>query len=350
MKPPNPSKGESITICVDPRIELIGMVFAQTSWESEVYSWGTYDHRNYTYFQDIQHLLSPHLQHPAIIIAENLVTEHRFIWDAIPNYILFHGNPPRLDLLRPYDAYIVGRAGSEIILHDFADALRDLMKAIDFEGFYTAHGEFYQTLVLDVKKKFQGQKLIHTLTSFFGWNLASYQVILAPGMYPGGGNGLRIPVNGNFHSYEIIRVRGVKDGKPRFGNSASIYDLALHEFAHTYVNPIAEQYATEVNALKPLYQHIESRLTQNVTRDWLIKFCEQVIHAFQLFVQQETIDQDQMEQKIAECERVGLYMTRKLVDLYTKYTRARQQYPTFDHFFPEIIALYQSDARNADIP
>ena len=65
------------------------MVFAQTSWEEEIFSWGNFDHRDYPYFQEIKSLLAPFSDHPALTIAERLVTEQRFIWDAIPEFILF---------------------------------------------------------------------------------------------------------------------------------------------------------------------------------------------------------------------------------------------------------------------
>lgn len=333
-----------VRICIDPRIELAGMVFMQTSWEREIYSWGNYDHRNYPYFQAVKELCTSHREHLALIIAEQLVSEHHFIWDAIPNLILFHGEPPQLDQLRPYDTYIINRAGNEEILHRFMTALRDLVLATDFEGFFEAHRDFYDSIVQEVAAKFQGQKLIHTLTGFFGWDLASYQVVLAPGMYPGGGYGLRIPTDDSFHSYEIIRVGGIKDSRPYFGSAEDIYDLALHEFAHSYVNPLVEQYTAEIESIRPLYQQIESRLTRNVTRDWQVKFIEQVIHAFQLFVQQRMLEKARLDEEITLCERNGLYLTRELVELFSVYERSRRSYPRFDSFLPEVIGFYRANA------
>lgn len=334
-----------VKIYVDPRIEFISIVFSMTSWDRMIDEWLEHDYKDYAYFREIEKTFHPFRSHKAIMIAESLVVKHKFYWDAIPEFILFHNNPPELKQIRAYDNEIIERAGDEKILNEFVEALRDFASVTDFFHFYDAHAKFYNALVNEVGSKFQGKKLVKTLENFFGWKLKSYNVVLAPCMHPMGGYGLRIPDDGNYHSYEIVRVDGIQNDFPSFGDVNSIYHLALHEFGHSYVNPATNKYLGQIKALRELYQIMEDTLKQNISDNWIDKFNEQLLNSFTVYVNRIEGDSIGAENAIRYHEKKqGLYLTRKIAGLYDVYSQNRDKYPTFDKFYPVIIKTYKESA------
>lgn len=351
---PNAQKEENsstrdVSICIDPRIEFISVVFSMTAWDKMLDSWLDHDYKNYSYYHDIENTFHSFKDHKAVIIADSLVTKHSFTFDAIPQYIMFHSDPPELKQLRPYDEYIIGRAGGDKrILEEFTVALRDFATATDFNQFYNAHAEFYNSLTKGVKTEFPGVKTVSTLENFFGWKLNSYNVIVAPAMHPMGGYGIRIPANNNYDSYNIMRVSGIKDDKPYFGTLEEIYYIALHEYGHTFVNPTTEKYTNQINDLRHLYQNVERKLAGmprgNYYGHWINKYNEQLLNSLTAYIAQMDGDSTGVNTMLTWNDKKGLYLTRQIADLYNLYSNSRDEYPTFDTFYPVIFQAYRDQA------
>jgi hypothetical protein len=333
-----------IKISIDPRIEFITIVFSMTRWGTmidDMLNYLKYNYKDYTYYHEFDKKFYPFKNYPAVLLADSLVAFHHFKWNTIPDYILFHDNPPELKQLRQYDSAIVYRAGSLDNLNRLTRELRDFATKSDFTGFYLSHLDFYKSLVKEIASKFNASRSVQTVEDFFGWKLKSYSIILAPCMHPMGGFGIQIPDDNNYRGIFIKRVEGIQDSKPYFGDVKTICDYALHEFGHSFVNPTTEKYTKEINALKPVYKEIEDSLKYNVTHDWLIKFDEQLLESFRVYIDQMAGDSLEVEKSIRHLENTeGLYLTRQVAGLYKYYAEHRDRYPTFDLFYPEIIKTY----------
>jgi Domain of unknown function (DUF4932) len=333
-----------IKISIDPRIEFIAIVFSMTHWGTMIDDMlrdQNPNYKDYTYFHEIENKFYPFRNHPAIILADSLVVSQDFIWNAIPEYILFHDNPPELKQIRQYNKKIIDRAGSADNLKSLSRELHDFAIQSDFAEFYLSHLNFYKGLIKGIANNFSAGKSIQSVEQFFGWKLKSYHIILAPCMHPMGGYGMQISQDDNYHGIFLQRVAGIQDNKPYFGDAHSIYNLALHEFGHSFVNPTTEKYADQINALKPIYKEVEDSLKHNVNHNWLIKFDEQLLESFSVYTDQVAGDSLNAEKSITFLENTeGLYLTRQVAELYHYYMKHRDKYPTFDLFYPEIINAY----------
>ena len=331
-----------VVVAVDPRVELIGMVFLETSWEAKVHSWGNYDHRAYDYYQAIKQRQKPFKDHPAITLAEKLVSERNFIWDAIPKFVLHHSDPPELHQTHPYDQDILRRAGQPPILEDLANALRDFARRIRFNSFFEENRTSYAQLVKGVLQSLPSDELVKSLTKFYGWRLPEYRIVLAPSMFPGGGYAVQIPFDDPKECTVIVRVAGVRDGHASFGDIDEIFLLALHEFGHCYINPTTERFREEVEDLRPLYAPIEQSLKRTVARDWVTKFNEQVIRAATISIAMSQDTRFDVEKAIRKEEDIGLYLTRELLELFNDQIAVSEHSQSrIEDRYPQILQLYR---------
>lgn len=323
---------DSVEIMVHPNIELLSVVLSMTTWME---TRGPPD-VPYEYGEDIKDYFALYKDHDAVKLAQQL-TDRGFTFDAPPGFILYFSEPPELEKLYPYSDYLKGRAGGEKILDDFAEALRTFAAESDFAQFLEEHQDFYQQIVDPVKKDFDQEKLIADLEGFFGFNQASYTVILAPYMFPSGGYGPRIEEKGRFHCYEIVRVSGIKWDMPFFGYSSDIYDLSLHEFGHSFVNPTTESFKSEVAKYSYLFAPVADKMKSMAYGSWETMLNETLIRAFTCYKVYEESGIERGRDCLSREKNRGFYFIEDIFELYLDYMQNRDVYPDFKSFFPTIL-------------
>lgn len=322
----------SVEIIVHPNIELLSVVLSMTTWMNVRGP----PHVSYRYGEDINEYFAPFEEHDAVNLAQEL-TDRGFTYDAPPGFILHFSQPPALEKLYPYSDYLKDRAGGEKILDDFAEALRRFAVESDFMTFYEDHRRFYSQIVGSVSEYFDQEKLISDLEGFFGFEQASYTIILAPYMFPSGGYGSRIEEKGKFHCFEIMRVSNIWQDTPSFGSTSGIYYLSLHEFGHSFVNPITEDFRSEVANYEDLFNPVADKMKSIAYGNWEIMLNETLIRAFTCYRKNEEYGTTEGNNCLSEEKDVGFYFVEDIFELYSEYMQNRDMYPDFKSFYPNIL-------------
>ena len=343
-------KADTVEIMVHPNIELISVVLSMTTWMDVRGP----PHVSYRYGEDINEYFAPFKDHDAVNLAQKL-TNRGFTYDAPPGFILHFSEPPALEKLYPYSEYLEDRAGGERILDDFAEALRKFAVESDFMTFYEAHHRFYSQIVKSVSEYFDQERLISDLEGFFGSEQASYTILLAPYMFPSGGYGTRIEEKGKFHCYEIIRVSNIRQDTPSFGSTSGIYYLSLHEFSHSFVNPITEEFRLEVANYEDLFNPAAEKMKSIAYGDWEIMLNETLIRAFTCYKKGEEYGIVEGNSCLSEEKDMGFYFVEDIFELYSEYMQNRDIYPDFRSFYPDILdrlgeILYESSTTHVSEP
>lgn len=126
---------------VDPRIELLSVVQHFTSWADKRHT--KYESR---YKNEIEKYFQRFSEHKAIQLSQEL-TNNGFSYDAPPNFVLYHSNPPEFKRVIDYSDYLIGRGGSKTKLETFAEELRNFAAKTDFNTFFESQIAYFRKIL-----------------------------------------------------------------------------------------------------------------------------------------------------------------------------------------------------------
>jgi hypothetical protein len=232
-----------LNITIDPRIELLTALQQQADYD-------LLTNLNFTYKDEMNQYFKKYKNHKAVKIFRNL-SKKSFNYDAPPSAVLYFSNTLKLkdNSIIPND--LIARAAGKNRLLEFIDELRNFALESDFNNFYNQNIPFYQAMIDNVYNKVKEMGLIEALDGYYGMEVNSYNLILAP-MLHAGGYGPKVEAkNGLYDVYGIIGPQGIiedSDGKivPDY-SSETIQHIVWHEFSHSFINPLTEKHINEIN-------------------------------------------------------------------------------------------------------
>ena len=304
------------TINVDKRMELLSAVQILTSWR-DTGIW----RENYTYKQDMLDYFTPYSNLTAVVMCEELI-EQDFSFDAPVNLMLHLSDPPELDIVVPFSDYLVSRAGNDTILEDFVRALREFYTVTNFENFWQSHLSFYSDVEERASTDIDLLGTVQKLENYFGTQQHGYHVVLAPVFL--GSYGPRVKVNGSLDVYSVLSPIRTTGDFPVFG--AALF----HEFAHSFVNPVTEEFRGEFIGPEKLYEPIATEMNSLEYDDWETMINEHLLRAIEVIVYNQTIE-------ITYHEQLGFIYIRPLISFLSEYDSSNE---TFREFYPQIVDFF----------
>ena len=181
----------------------------------------------------------------------------------------FDQKPPRLD-----ERWRVDDA------RDFLKKARDFVKKTEFNQFFAEHEKFYAAAAKRLEQRLSERDYIRWFDTFFGVRPGA-RFAAIPGLLNGGGNygvGIQFPDG----SEEITPVLGMyqfdDDGVPVV--STNIAELVVHEFCHTYTNPLVDKHAEELKEpAQMLYSQYAALMTRQAYGSWETMMRESFVRA-----------------------------------------------------------------------
>lgn len=327
---------EKIYLEIRPEIELLARVLSQTTWMEQYTAQGT---RN-EYFRDLKEFFGRYKNHKAVKIAERL-TYSGFVHDIPLNFILSLGPLPQLDLERDYRINLEPGFNSIAEMENLRVELSKLAKESNFAGFYQQHRDYLESVVKSCEEGFNGIKLVSYLEQFFGVSADEYRLIFAPAFLPGGGYGLNIKTEKNVDKfYYICREIGSSNGKPIFPTGVELEFLSLHEWGHSFVNPVLEREKQLLEKLQPLYYPVKGKMSIKGYGTVEAFFNEQIIRAMVLTAMEDLFGRAEYQVRLAAEVRRGFYLSEFSVNQLRYYQHNRDKYKTFVDFAPYLLDQY----------
>lgn len=306
-----------LEVRVDPRIELINIVERAKSFEEKHLQEPTMQ-------QEISNYFLHYKDHPAVEMMQ-VLEAMGFTYTKPRWFILGCSNPPELrqlypiKQLYPYRDWIPDEESlSELILK-----LKDFYNDTKFGTFYCEHRENYEKLLDIVTADFKKHDYIKLLEDYFGVRKDEYVFIYSP-TNPGG-FGIWIEVEGKITIYSIMRNGDVS--------------LVLHEFGHSFVNPVTDEFKEEIIQYQNLFPPIRQDLP--VCYDsWWIAANEHIIRAFTArvvaIINGEVAGEQMLQRELSEGFKYVIPMYERLKE----YEANRDKYPDFRSFCPRIVELF----------
>jgi len=128
------------------------------------------------------------------------------------------------------------------------------------------------------------------------------------------------------------------DGFPFFNNS--ILPTVVHEFCHSYANPLVDKYESQLKkAAQTIYPYVAQAMKQQHYLDWKIMMAESLVRACTIRYVLAVNGQEAAEKQILQEINNKFLWIEELSHLLGEYETQRKKYPTLDSFFPRIIAF-----------
>jgi Domain of unknown function (DUF4932) len=321
---------------VDQRIELLSVVF-RLAGNSE-YNMNQLSR----YTTEIDSYFSPYKNHPAVLLAKKLADKNDVGYDAVMAMAVHLNPPPVLSPIVPFTDDIPDQRWGKSNAMLFTQALQDFYRDTKFDQFFASHQALYQLAEGRFRVVLNGLDL-EWYEKFYGEvPKANFNVVL--GMNNGGGNyGPKVVFpDGHQELYAIIGCWTKDDsGNPTF--SADYLPTLIHEFNHSFVNPVIEQHKSEFAIADEIYRPVADQMKEMAYGNPKIMVDESLVRAAViLYFESHGKKAEEIKYMTVREQADGFVWMDELCDLLRQFESRRNRYPAFRSLVPAIAEFYRS--------
>lgn len=279
--------------------------------------------------------------HRAVILFDSISKKYNFSYYRPVEWILQYSEFPEFKKIKnksdKEDETIT--KGKEYLLEEFKTELIKFNQEELFQKYFKATKPINQKVIEKILESKTISFLPDYLEEYFGTKLSSYNLILSPFLHSGGYNSEIINENGEKEVYAIIGPNGEIDFLPHFDKDYLETDMILHEFGHSFVNPLTKKFEEDIENLKTKYY--DEKLIKNGKQqgysEWSYVFNEILLRSIVISITKEKFG-DQKAKELIDFEKgVGFDMVEKITDKLKIYQNNRKKYKTFKDFMPTLL-------------
>ncbi|MBN2588240.1 MAG: DUF4932 domain-containing protein [Sedimentisphaerales bacterium] len=337
----NKAKSNSaINVCVDPRVELISIIFKLAG--NPEYNRSQY----FSYVGDIESHFGKFKEHDVVKLAKKLRSTRGVSYDAPMSLAIYIKDINDFDLLLPLDPWpktLDSRWNKDSVL-EFLRKAKQFAQETEFDKFFKSHKSMYDKAAENFRSMMENESHLEWFDEFFGAKPgAEFKICL--GITNGPSNyGSRIKLNGKETYYciqGIWKFALLGFGEPRFDKS--MLPIVIHEFCHSYANPIVDAHKSEIEKSgKRIYALVQEKMKRNAYGNWLTVMRESLVRASVVRYLAKNEDNKMTNQQIQSDINKGFLWMRELSDLLIEYEQNRDKYPDLDAFFPKVIEFFDN--------
>ena len=324
-------------IGVDPRVELMSILFRLAG--NPEYTEG----RVPGYLQAIDRHFGPHREHEAVRLARQLRQSDGVSFDAVMDMAVHVSDVESLAERVPLDSadLQLDRRWHGVKARRFLAAARRFVADSRFTEFFASQRQLYDLTNSRARKFVADYADLDWYDRFFGARSRA-RFIIVPGLVNGGPS-YAVNLIAEDGVEEIYAIPGVWQvdsfGLPRF--SGDWLRTLVHEFVHSYANPLNDKHAAEMEtAARQLYEPVQEAMHKQAYRGWQTLLHESLVRAATV---RYVIEHDGAEagQRAVEHEHSrSFFWTGDLVKLLGQYENDRQTYPTLEAFMPRVVEFF----------
>jgi hypothetical protein len=337
-----------LSIVVDPRVELMSIIF-RLAGNNEYNQQAVIP-----YVEDIRKHFDRFHDHPAITLAKELQLGYHG-----PMFLAIYLTPPvELKERVPLDTpgVIDERFAAWMNVHGpkvraFLEEVRRFVKDTEFMAFFNNHQKLYDLILARAREFVRSEVHLEWFMSYFG-NKQEGKFILA--LAPNNGGPSYGPTfRGADGEIEYHSILGLgyplldEDRLPVFGDGH--LDVVIHEFCHSFVNPLVDSHIPELRALgEKIFPMVESAMKPQGYGSWETMMYETFVRACVLrYIR---------AYKGPEAAKEGLQMelaqrfvlVEKIYELLGEYEIQRGRYPSLDSFFSKLVLVLNESVKKPE--
>ena len=301
---------------------------------------------DFEYKSDVEQRFGVYRDHPAVTATKELI-RHHYAENLIKAYILndqFRDDTTHLDLLHlENDSEPKGDRDAKLRAIDgLREACRQFAHDSRFKEFYDKRQPYYRKKVREVETALEGLSVIAPREAFWGMKKDVYRIVIV--LLERDVHSCWFRNDGLWHSIYLLTPKFAIDNDAKFGNSDVsnlgqgklsaadyIYYGSGHEFGHSFLNPLTESFADQINAIG-----FDFRKSGQPTKvDFLNESILRAYTAYELG-KHGRADAAQM---VVQSEQMNGYIYNDVVlQLLQHYDTNRGRYKRFDDFLPHLLA------------
>ena len=242
------------------------------------------------------------------------------------------------------------------VINEFIEAITGFFIIANVEAFLVKHETYYQKAIEDVKKNLPPSDFISSLEMYYGKRNKTYILNPSPVLFPGFGFGKRIVTDNGlvvFNTFGPFQpaMRNNSGMYYQFDNADKIRDLSVHEFGHSFVNPITEMPENRelIEQYAHLFEPLKAHMAKQGYRNWWICVTEHLVRLGEIRIalaMQDLATADKLRHDYTE-QRHFVYLPY-LEAKITEYENNRDGYPAFSDFFPILMKAFSEIELDTD--
>ncbi|MDD2716869.1 MAG: DUF4932 domain-containing protein [Candidatus Wallbacteria bacterium] len=332
-----------IVIQTDPRFELLSLVFrlAGNPEYQECMISG--------FAKDADRFFGPFREHEAVAMARNLYQDHGVGYDAVMRFAASLDSIDSMRIRDDYRSILKDKRWQRDDAVKFRQALESFVRDSSFPEFMKQHASLLALSGQRLKTLLGRNDIIPFLQAFFGDN-AGHRFILVPAFLNGPccyGAQILLP-DSIEECFSILGIWQTDDhGRPDFDED--VLDTIIHEFSHSYVNPLVD-----ANSLKfgsggeKIFKLVREKMAEQAYGEWKTFLYESCVRASEVCYLRKTFGDQAAEKKIDSEERRYFIMTRGISDIMWKAFQKKNSRGSLEAAFPAVISYVSSFAKQAD--
>ena len=293
------------------------------------------------YTKDTEAWFAPYKQHEAVALCQDINNKNGISHDAMATLAVHLDiDGKKLKLLG--EKSDLGERWKDVDVDNFLDNLNKFYKDTRFHDFFEQHHTFYE----DGIKNFEAEvmPIFHQdwYARFYG-NEAKEKFTIIVGFTIGCHNYGPCRQNSG-QPREVFSIMGYQlnpaTSKPRW-----FPDVLIHEFNHSFVNPLLDN-AANAALMEKIGQRLllwSLPLIPRQYHNWHTVINESVVRAavFIYLKDNGLVDNQTLESMYDEIWRNGFRWTPELVTCLRNYANNRDKYKTLNDYYPEIAKCLQ---------
>lgn len=316
---------------VDERVELLSIIFRLAG--APEYS----TRRIPAYADAIDAHFGSLRDHQAVLAAKKLREEHGISHDAVAVLAIQLGPLPQLSERGPFDQAQLGDRWKPDMARSFLAQVRAFAAESNAAAFFQQQRPLYRVAERRMRTLIASETDLRWIQEYYGGSPGEKFIIV-----PALGNGTffygpRFAATGLEPEFYAVMTawQTDEDGRPVFDVSTAY--TVLHEFGHSYVNPlILDRYQDLRSVGDALLRTVGSDMAAHgYTRGATILY-ESIIRAAVARYKLANIDEATARRELDRQRRLGFIWIDELYDLLGTYEQNRNRYPTFADFYPAV--------------
>jgi len=322
-------KEPKFEIKIEPKMELLSILLNYSYWDY----FGKFKSTEYEYYNNMKAHFDKYKEHPTVKWYDNVSKN----WNADDpaTIILWYGGIP-LKQKVPFPLHATSKIDT-VMVKVFVEKLNQFAEDTDFMQFWEANKGIYEKMLNRIKPLLPYEDYIKILEDFYGDSEKQFVFILAP-VFNGYSFGPQVKNKENTTAYFISGFTEMKTGTPYF-TLDYLKMLIFHEFGHSFVNPVCQEYRTELYKYEYFSEYIKSRFLSNYA-SWFAYCHEHIVRAGESILLEKAGFKKAAEENYKKNIRLGFTLLPFFKEKLEYYDSNKEKYATFKDFFPELLKVF----------
>ena len=293
-----------------------------------------------------------------IQIIDTLVNKG-FWLDAMVEVLLKSSPLPNAELKYELEKSTISRLSNNKeeatrLINEFLISLNKFYIDARLPDYFTENKNYFDSVNNEVRKNLPNKHFITTMESYYGKQNDSYTLIPVPTLWHTAGLGLRIKGTSGFKVYNIFGPLIVTKDSLDFGygynNPDKINELTVHEFGHSFINPVTElpENRTLIDKYNYLFKPIKDKMAKQGYNNWWTCVTEHLVRLGEIRISYALGDSSRADRIRNDYinNHSFIYLTH-LEKVIIDYEKNRKEFKSINAYIPILLKSFgQIDTLN----